>query len=519
MRSAKERREAKRKALKAEILVEKALRTCRSDCEYFISKFVKIEDKDNAMSEEGGGIVVPFKLWDGQKHALKVFLENRLVAVLKARQLGLSWLALAYALWRLLFFPGYTVLTVSKKEDDAFELIRRVKFMLENLPSWLAMEKKKGPLGYGGMQWEYTKAAITIHHPGEPLSPSSIKAVTSSPDAARSFTSNLIILDEWAFHPDALSIWEAAYPTINRPTGGQVLGISTMELGSLFSEIWEQAEKGENDFYALFLGWNTDPRRTEAWYEQTKRNLKSWRKEYPATPEDARSAGVEAAFGEWDTKLHVPFSTTWYPPDSWKIIRAYDGGWRRACCKWYAVSPEGWAVCYREYYPEFTTDPIQAQTIIEMSKRPDGSSETIAYTIADSALWAKQTNSGESTAEVFAKNGVHMVPTPDKDRINGWKRLHQWLEPVQYGPNNETIAWLRYTDACKHTKRVMPAIQSDKHKPDDINTDHPDDHLLDCDRYFVMSRPIPRPDEDTIRKRVKIRKQIAAPIVSPITGY
>jgi len=95
--------------------------------------------------------------------------------------------------------------------------------------AWMAQEKKFTEPGFAGPIWEATTLTVTIHHPnGEP---STFKAETSGPDSGRSFTANLVILDEWAFQQFAEEIWAASYPTINRPTGGQVIGLSTNKIG------------------------------------------------------------------------------------------------------------------------------------------------------------------------------------------------------------------------------------------------------------------------------------------------
>ena len=142
-------------------------------------------------------------------------------------------------------------------------------------------EKKKAPRGWTGPTWESTALSITINHAeGEP---SVFLSMASSPDAGRSFTANLILLDEWAFQQWAEEIWTSAYPIINRPTGGQVIGLSTSKRNTLFEEIWEKATKGENNFARIFLAWDTDragPRVVRA----DQRDLpNSYMAEYPST--------------------------------------------------------------------------------------------------------------------------------------------------------------------------------------------------------------------------------------------
>ena len=101
----------------------------------------------------------------------------------------------------------------------------------------------------------------------------------------------------------------------------------------------------------------------------------------------------------------------------------------------------------------------------------------------------------------------------DNDRINGWKRLHQWLKPRE-GKSPR----LTFTKACVNTIRTYPTITVDENRPDDINT-RQEDHPQDCDRYFVMSRPAAprRPKEEEEMRRRRSRR--IRPFISPITGY
>ena len=97
--------------LNAASKVEAIIRHVREDQSFFIEKFVKIEDKD------APDPMVLFKLWPKQKEAIESFEKYKLSIVLKARQLGLSWLALAFAVHGLVFQPGYSVVALSKRED------------------------------------------------------------------------------------------------------------------------------------------------------------------------------------------------------------------------------------------------------------------------------------------------------------------------------------------------------------------------------------------------------------------
>ncbi len=51
-----------------------------------------------------------FHLWPAQLEVADALQGERLVVMLKARQLGMSWLTVAYGLWLMLFQPAATVL-------------------------------------------------------------------------------------------------------------------------------------------------------------------------------------------------------------------------------------------------------------------------------------------------------------------------------------------------------------------------------------------------------------------------
>jgi hypothetical protein len=73
-----------------------------------------------------------------QRRVANLLQANRLVVVLKARQLGLSWLVLAFALWLMLFYPIATVLLFSRRDEEAADLLAvRLRGMYDRLPAFL----------------------------------------------------------------------------------------------------------------------------------------------------------------------------------------------------------------------------------------------------------------------------------------------------------------------------------------------------------------------------------------------
>src|SRR5690349_2968957 len=107
----------------------KEVRKCRKSPAYFLNTYGQIYD---ATSREW----LPFRLWPAQFKTIQTVADNRLVVIFKARQLGLTWLVLGYALWLILLYPAATVLLFSRRDDEAVDLLRTsLRGMYDRLPA------------------------------------------------------------------------------------------------------------------------------------------------------------------------------------------------------------------------------------------------------------------------------------------------------------------------------------------------------------------------------------------------
>lgn len=75
---------------------------------YYYQKFVKNYINDLVFIEDRDAIgsVIDFQLWPTQEDIIDMFLSQRRVMCLKARQLGITWLALSFASHNIVFFSG-----------------------------------------------------------------------------------------------------------------------------------------------------------------------------------------------------------------------------------------------------------------------------------------------------------------------------------------------------------------------------------------------------------------------------
>lgn len=440
-------------------------------CEYFIEKFVKIEDRDAAE------LAVPFKLWPAQKEGLHTIQTNKLVVALKARQLGFSWMALSYAAWMVLH-PGKSVLALSKTEEDAKELVRRIVFEFRNLPEWMITQANaplKGRITYDSMATQ-----ATVSHPnGEP---SFFRSFPAGQNSGAGFTGNLLILDEWALQQYASDIWTAAFPTINRPNGGQVIGISTNRHGSFFEEIVLGAMAGTNGFKLIFWPWNTDPRRDAAWYNSTVKALgiEKVKQEYPATIDEALEAQGGKFFKEvtdatHNKKLPIPaycrrYVSIDYGLDMLAGLYIWDDGQH----------------CH-VYDEVYKPDLIISAAAQELTKKAGKTNIDARYAPPD--LWNRRQETGHSAEYTFRQNGWPLIMT-NNDREQGCWDMKEWLRVVEVKSEitGETTEMPRLTidkDKCPNLWRCLVKIQADEKNPN-VYADKPHElsHSVDALRYF-----------------------------------
>lgn len=219
---------------------------------------------------------VPFDPWPAQRDAAATLVMHRLNAWLKARQLGMTWLALAFALWTALQHPGCTVLLFSRRDQEATELLDRVKGMARRLPERLRPRSNGGnshvwPIGNGS------------------------RVLAFPTTAGDSYTAKLAIVDEADLVPDLDKLMGAVKPTID--AGGSMLLLSRADKAkpaSLFKRTYLAAKARTSDWHATFLPWHARPDRDQAWYEAQKRDILSRTgsldrlyEQYPATDDEA----------------------------------------------------------------------------------------------------------------------------------------------------------------------------------------------------------------------------------------
>lgn len=223
---------------------------CMLDRGYFVTRYVMIEDATLRRW-------VPFRLYALQRQALTAMQSHRLLVMLKARQLGLTWLVLAYVLGEMLFNPAPSTLLFSRRDDEAMALLDRLKGMFVRLPPFLRA-------GIG--------ATVTNEHEWLWSSGSSARAFpTTGGDA---YTASIAVVDEAGLVENFARLMASVEPTISG--GGQMIVLGRANKGAPlheFHQLYRSAVRGEGGWYPVFLPWWTRETRDAAWYEAQRASI------------------------------------------------------------------------------------------------------------------------------------------------------------------------------------------------------------------------------------------------------
>lgn len=157
--------------------------------------------------------------WDYLRLYVFLWQKYRLLAVPKSRRMTMSWTNIGLYLWDTIFNPVRFNAFVSKKEDDAAELVKRAEFIFDNIP------KEKIPRELLPKKKPHAKPPMLefpdIH--------SKIQGFPMGADQLRQFTFSGILGDECAFWEVAREFYAASYPTIEG--GGRMSLISSRAPG------------------------------------------------------------------------------------------------------------------------------------------------------------------------------------------------------------------------------------------------------------------------------------------------
>ena len=246
---------------------------CAKDPSHFMRKYCFIQHPQRGR--------IQFNLYPFQAKMLLLWRDNPYSIINKSRQLGISTLAAGYSLWLMLFHKDKNVLCIATKQETARNMVTKVKFMFDNLPSWLKIPAE-----------ENNKLSLRLSNG------SIIKATSAASDAGRSEAVSLLLIDEAAFIENIGEIWASAQQTL--ATGGGAIVISTpYGTGNWFHKTFVSAEANENDFLPIKLPWWVHPERDQSWRDKQDELLGDPRIAAQECDADFNTSGDTVFLSEW----------------------------------------------------------------------------------------------------------------------------------------------------------------------------------------------------------------------------
>jgi len=277
---------SRRKLLEA-ALVELRWRYYAQNPERFFAECVWVPSQGILDVDKQGKVL--FETFPYQRETLATFLDRRYVIVLKARQLGLTTLADAYALWQLLFRPGSNILLVSKDQPTADKALDLLNFMFRFLPAWMQPRLPE-------LTVDSAREMVWTHHNGIR---SRIVSRPATKTVGAGETATLVMWDEAALAVAQDESLRSLMPTTD--AGGSMIIFSTARGGhNTFARIYRDAEAGRSEFHAVFHPWHVsrlmnllaeDGKIDMSRYEGRRLQMadKPWQfyAEYPSDPDEA----------------------------------------------------------------------------------------------------------------------------------------------------------------------------------------------------------------------------------------
>lgn len=228
-------------------LIKQDFAKCASDPVFFMKKYCKIQHPTKGR--------LNFDLYPFQEKVLHDFKKHRYNIVLKSRQMGISTLVAGYSTWLMTFFQDKNILVIATTQETAKNLVTKIREMYSELPTWIKPKTT-----------EDNRLSLRLENGSQ------VKAVSSSPDAARGQSLSLLVIDECGFISESSEIWTGAQSTLS--TGGDCIILSTPNgVGNFFHKMWVESEEGTNGFNPIKLKWDMHPEYDKFWRDEQDKLL------------------------------------------------------------------------------------------------------------------------------------------------------------------------------------------------------------------------------------------------------
>jgi hypothetical protein len=157
---------------------------------------------------------------------VRLWQKEPMILVPKSRRMKMSWTNIALYTWDTVWHKGRHNAFVSKKEDDSDDLVKKAKFILDNL------DLPREFIPKYECTYNHLQILDDLH--------SKIEGFASGADQLRQFTFSGILADELAFWDDAEKMYSSSVPTLEG--GGRFTGISSPGPGFYRRLVFDQLD-------------------------------------------------------------------------------------------------------------------------------------------------------------------------------------------------------------------------------------------------------------------------------------
>ncbi len=149
---------------------------------------------------------------------VELFFDEPILLIPKSRQMTATWLCISLCTHELIFNEYFKTFVMSKKEDDAVDLINRMRFIYTHLPMYMQ-----------------NLSPLKIKLKDQPMNQlvfkngSSAKGLPQGEDQVRQYTVSRLFCDEAAIQDKFEGIYGNAQPSLMG--GGKLVAISSVNPG------------------------------------------------------------------------------------------------------------------------------------------------------------------------------------------------------------------------------------------------------------------------------------------------
>lgn len=433
---------------------------------------------------------------------VKEFIENNRLNVAKSRQVMATWTFAALALHTAQFYPYRKIFVISKKEGDAFELVKRMRHIYSSQPRWLRMicplEKPFKDQAQGSILYK---------------NGSECRGLPQGADQIRMNTASVILIDEASFLDQLEETYKACAPSAGDT--GKIIVFSSAGTGYFGSmvEIKDKKDWGQElipglwkkvnsqGITCLVLHYTCDLNRNPKtengmlWFQKVIKDYKGgmnnpdWQQEMEIDFTIRKGTVVFDYLTQMEQKLL--FSITDHPASFWDLCKFYGGfDWgiqNNAAFTCVAEDPTGkfwvvWEWNGKKKTPE--------QCAIAIRECPFFSK--LEWIAADPTMWTEnQARKDGFTSfyrifneEIPQELSLNLMAAHGRSDTQMVTKLHSWFTQPEPKMNVSYAA----PDYWKELKGLKWAeVGQDKNLSEKLVDK--DNHQWDSVKYIILSHP------------------------------